>query len=465
MTRYRLGYSPQRPYPWLWTTPLAILIMLTAAILFILVNSPPASAYETVQEFTYFPNSSVPPPPLSGLVPSALRQSTNHFSPQHLDVGQSFRLNNSALSYTIGSAFDSVENGRPVTSFPYYNNPFSEGCDVTNVSAVVQTHTADSAKRYQYYDYSVSGFVTCTSPTSFEMSWNFDGGSALDTGLSPSLLDVFGRDLVSAAFMGYSSQSSPTDAFSGQGVIRVTARPCCTCNARIDSAALQEDRLQLTSEPCRSQTSQFIGLTGQLTNTTSNFAPWGYYWSVTNTTSLFSGADPQFRKGYIGVNDLSALDTPFQNLFQIMYHLVRSDLGVVFNNQIFDSADMFNKSILALDVPADLITYDGSPFGTLGPSAANTMRAATSNPTMMEEWRKSVALMTGTDRVPVLEYLRPVSRRKSLGSAIVAVFVATFTMLSAVWTIFGLVAQGLVKVSQQDKGASRVSSDYPLFAI
>ncbi|KAK6969239.1 hypothetical protein R3P38DRAFT_3243855 [Favolaschia claudopus] len=373
MTRYRLGYSPQRALPMALDDAACDSDYVNCSDSF---HSVPLSAYETVQEFTYFPNSSVPPPPLSGLVPSALRQSTNHFSPQHLDVGH---------------AFDSVENGRPVTSFPYYNNPFSEGCDVTNVSAVVQTHTADSAKRYQYYDYSVSGFVTCTSPTSFEMRlelrWRLSSGH----GVVAILTGCFWARLESS------------NVVWSYGVFKPVLPPRMRSQDKT-SAALQEDRLQLTSEPCRSQTSQFIGLTGQLTNTTSNFAPWGYYWSVTNTTSLFSGADPQFRKGYIGVNDLSALDTPFQNLFQIIASLLWT----------------FRR---------DLITYDGSPFGTLGPSAANTMRAATSNPTMMER----VAEVRGSDDgdrpdVPVLEYLRPVSRRKSLGSAIVAVFVATFTM-------------------------------------
>ncbi|KAK6974069.1 hypothetical protein R3P38DRAFT_3239931 [Favolaschia claudopus] len=88
---------------------------------------------------------------------------------------------------------------------------------------------------------------------------------------------------------------------------------------------------------------------------------------------------------------------------------------------------------------------------------------------MIDQWRKSVALITGTDRVPVLEYLRPAPRRKSLGSAIVAVFVATFTMLSAVWTVFGLVATGLVGLSGPDQvieqSKLRIASNNPFRAI
>ncbi|KAK7065116.1 hypothetical protein R3P38DRAFT_3166134 [Favolaschia claudopus] len=448
VTRYRVGYQPTLPYRWPGTTPLAFLIMLTATILFILVNIP-LSAYETVQEFTYFPNASAPAPPLSGLVPPSLRPSTNKFSPQHLDVGQSFRLNNSALLYTIVSAFDSVENGRPVTSFPYSNNPFSNGCDVKNISAGVQLSVAQAADLFQYYDYSVSGFITCTNPTLFEMGWNFNGGR-LDTGISPSLLDDFGQDLREAAWYGVvGSHVDFTANFTGQAYIRVTARPCCNCTPDLTSDALEQDQLHLAQEPCRSEPSRFIGLTGQATNTTAQFQPWGFIWSISNTSSFFADADPRTQQGYIGINDLSVLNKPLQNIIQIIYHVVRRDLGVIYNNQIFGSADMFNQSIVPVDIPDNVIGIDNTPFGKIGLSMANSIRAATANETMMDEWRKSLALMTETDRVPVLEYLRPVPRRKALGSAIVSVFVATFTMLSAVWTVFHIIAGAFVR----DKGS------------
>ncbi|KAJ6471707.1 hypothetical protein DFH09DRAFT_1380541 [Mycena vulgaris] len=55
---YRLGYSPQRPYPWRWTTPtvLCSFILLGA---FLAALNVPLSAYEVVQEFTYRPNDTL----------------------------------------------------------------------------------------------------------------------------------------------------------------------------------------------------------------------------------------------------------------------------------------------------------------------------------------------------------------------------------------------------------------------
>jgi hypothetical protein len=80
------------------------------------------------------------------------------------------------------------------------------------------------------------------------------------------------------------------------------------------------------------------------------------------------------------------------------------------------------------------------------------MRAATSNDTMMAQWRNSILAMTDTDRVPVFEYLRPVPRLKPLGSAITSVFVSTFAMVSTVWTIFSFVARAFVH--SPDSGTS-----------
>ncbi|KAJ7613310.1 hypothetical protein DFH06DRAFT_1344777 [Mycena polygramma] len=134
ITNYRLGYSPQRPYPWRWTTPLALLILLTITVFLTCLNIP-LSAYETVQESTYFPNATIPAVPMSNMIPPFLQGPDLTFTPQTLNVGDTYRLNNSDWSYTIVSAFDGTDNQIPIASFPYFNNPFSDSCDVTNITA------------------------------------------------------------------------------------------------------------------------------------------------------------------------------------------------------------------------------------------------------------------------------------------------------------------------------------------
>jgi hypothetical protein len=95
----------------------------------------PLSAYNIVQEFTYRPNDTLPTVALSSLVPSVFKQSANSFTPQLFSVGDSIRLNGSSLDYTIVGAFDGLDGTKPVLSFSYYNNPFSDGCDVVGVAS------------------------------------------------------------------------------------------------------------------------------------------------------------------------------------------------------------------------------------------------------------------------------------------------------------------------------------------
>jgi hypothetical protein len=128
----------------------------------------------------------------------------------------------------------------------------------------------------------------------------------------------------------------------------------------------------------------------------------------------------------------------FQNAFQAIYHLVRLDLGVIIDNQIYNSPQMFNLSIVPVTIP-----------GWFLPSFANKSRATTSNSTLMAQWRDRVAFFQTSDRVPVMDYLRPVLRLKPLGLAITSAFVSTFTMLSALWTIFSLGAGALARRTGQ----------------
>ncbi|KAK7062339.1 hypothetical protein R3P38DRAFT_3303287 [Favolaschia claudopus] len=424
---YRVNYNVEKPYPWHWTTPIALSILLLTTILLTCVNVP-LTAFETVQEFTYFPNTSYARLPMENLIPVFLRASTVQFSPQHLNVGQSFQLNGSALSYTITSAFDTVTQ-EPVQSFPYYNNAFSSSCDVKNITIAVQRTLGDSSIAYQYYGWASNGFIYCTFPTYFEMSWDmpYSGDIKVDD-FSP--LHDFGADL-----KGIVVRAIP----NGEITVAVTARPCCNCRGNLSLEAIEVDLKDVLQDPCNSKPVQFAALSGNIINTTATLNPWG-----SNVSDFFSGLEPQFQQGYIGTHDLSALQSPMHNLFQIVYHFVRLDLGVILTNQIFGSPQMFNKSILPIQVPRFLMGADGTPFGTISESAANSALSATTNTTTMQALHNLVHSMQNTDRVPVLEYLRPISRLKPLGSAITSVFVATFAMVSSVWAIFNIVAKAFV---------------------
>jgi hypothetical protein len=142
--------------------------------------------------------------------------------------------------------------------------------------------------------------------------------------------------------------------------------------------------------------------------------------------------------GQLGNVSTADFTSAFLNLFQAIYHLFRMDLGVIVDNQIYNSPQMFNLSTMPVNLPADF-----------GSSFVDDSRAVTSNSTLMAQWRQRVAFFQTSDRVPVMDYLRPVSRLKPLGSAITSVFVSTFTMLSALWTIFSLAAGSLARHTGQ----------------
>jgi hypothetical protein len=140
---------------------------------------------------------------------------------------------------------------------------------------------------------------------------------------------------------------------------------------------------------------------------------------------------------------LGSVSTPdftsaFQNVFQAIYHLVHLDLGVIIDNQIYNSPQMFNLSIMPVNLPA-----------IFGSSCANMSRAMASNSTLMAQWRQRVVFYQTSDRVPVMDYLRLVPRLKPLGSAITSIFVSTFAMLSALWTVFSLGAGVLARRTSQ----------------
>ncbi|KAF7357080.1 hypothetical protein MSAN_01302100 [Mycena sanguinolenta] len=412
LTNYRLGYSPRRAYPWRWTTPLALFIVLTSTVLLTCLNIP-LSAYEIVTEFTYFPNSTIPSLPMSNIIPSFLHAPSENFSPQTLQVGSTFRLNNSVFSYTIAAAFNGVDDSEPVSSFPYYNNRFSDSCDVTNITATFTRTLGDSLIPYQYYDYSTSGFVTCTRPTLFQMTW---ASPMTSDGLLAPRIDNFAQDVKVAFYSGALEWWGVDDAPYGDGTVEVTVRPCYNCTGTISTTSDATPQVEATSmlePPCSTQPARFIGLTGTIRNSTALNYPWGYdyAWNGTDITDLFGGLEPDVRNGYAFITSCAGI------------------WGVILPNQIYSSPDMFNQSITTIVVPEDLIGFP-SPFGPLTPSSASTLRAATSNDTLMGQWRNSILAFNETDRVPVLEYLRPVPRLKPLGSAITSVFVSTFAMVS-----------------------------------
>ncbi|KAJ7677537.1 hypothetical protein B0H17DRAFT_1139554 [Mycena rosella] len=400
---YRLGYSPQRPYPGRWTTPVVLGASILLATALAVINVP-LSAYELDQEYTFRPNDTVPPLPFSALIPAILQHPMGGFSPQILSVGDTLQLNNSVFNFAITAAFNELDDTQPVSSFSYYNNPFSGGCDVTNMTAGIQGP-----------DWTIALTVNCRIPTSITLEWSTNIGTFLAPPLNPAR-DNFNR-LTVDLHEALDNWANQTPDYNGSSItdFYVTVEPCCNCSAGSSLAAETSmdqygGSLLPTHPPCSSLPARFVVTGGKIfLRSAAPDVPW------------------------------SALNTLLQNTFQSLYHLVRMELGVILENQIYASPEMYNNSISDVSVPKYLDI-----------SAANTSRIATTNAILMADWRDTVRLFNETHPVPVIPYLRSVPRLKPLGSAITSVFVSTFAMLSVAWTIFSLIA-GAVAASYSDK--------------
>ncbi|KAJ7846485.1 hypothetical protein B0H14DRAFT_3138766 [Mycena olivaceomarginata] len=442
---FRLGYTEERPYPWKWTTPIvlsafflisAFLAALNGAyrILFatqLMKITVPLSAYNIVQEFTYRPNDTLPALALSSLVPSVFQPSANSFTPQLLTVGDIIKLNGSLLEYTVVDAFDGLDETNPVSSFSYYNNPLSEGCDVTNVTINVGlTREVEASFWYSQYETLAQVVITCRVPTLFHLVWsgippiNPAAGFSSFGNIAGILID----DLYSM-FFHWTEYHNATMVN-----ITVTAYACCHCDP-----AGSPETTTLLEPPCSSAPPRFMVTAAYFgsENPQQLFSEYNPV-NVSQTHPLMSTEALEKLAGQLGSVSTPDFTNAFQNVFQGIYHLVHLDLGVIIDNQIYNSPDMFNLSIMPVTIP-----------GLTFPSNANESRLVTSNSTLMAQWRQRVAFFKNSDRVPVMDYLRPVPQLKPLGSAITSVFVSTFAMLSALWTIFSLGAGALARLTGQ----------------
>ncbi|KAJ7795192.1 hypothetical protein B0H14DRAFT_3888418, partial [Mycena olivaceomarginata] len=307
---YRLGYSPQRPYPWRWTTPvvLGIFLLLSA---FLAALNVPLSAYITLLESTYRPNDTLPPLPLSYMTPAILQNPTDGFAPQILRVGDTVQLNNSVFKFTVAEAFNVFDKTQPVSSFSYYNNPCSDGCDITNM-------TATYALAGSSLELTVA--VDCHIPTLFTLTWrgNWEDASIpFPWGTSPAQQDLnslaFQLELLSSLWMS----GDPLMNGDNMTSFRVTVQPCCDCDENQDADSSLPIQPSCSSRPARFRAAEiYIGFVKEPDKVLQP-----------NTTNIFAQIPP-FIHSYSGdTASFSGLNAMFQNTFQSLYHSVRMELG------------------------------------------------------------------------------------------------------------------------------------------
>ncbi|KAJ6528242.1 hypothetical protein DFH09DRAFT_1413694 [Mycena vulgaris] len=422
---YKLGYSPQRPYPWRWTTPISLSVFLFLASVLAVINVP-LSAYELHQESTFRPNDTLPPLPFYNLIPKILQHPTDTFMPQILTVGDKIKLNRSLFEYTIFAAFDRNENPTQTTpAFSYYNNPFSDGCDVIRMSAGITLDSEDQQVQ-------LTIVVSCSRPTSFVMSWT--GIESRSSRIFPPSTNLAFNDLRNFAYnlrTGLASwyQSPSTPGSTGRGHLTLFVAPRCYHRVNISLAqppcsflpmVLERFALDFSCAPPASD--RVCGETPKIgTSTIESIA------QIAPESICLAPNTPMAHLGML-----------LENIFQSLYHIVRLDLGLVLDNQIYLFPEMYNLSISPV--------YD--------PNAV--FRSPLSKAAFTTEWLDSVRKSTRNDRVPIMPYLRPVPRLKPRATALTSVFVSTFAMLSVLWTIFNVIVGAFVPSPTENADTQRV---------
>ncbi|KAJ7808480.1 hypothetical protein B0H14DRAFT_3881464 [Mycena olivaceomarginata] len=423
LASFRLGYTEEHPYPWKWTTSIVLSTFFLISAFLAALNVP-LSAYNIVQEFTYRPNDTLP----------AL-----------LTVGDVIKLNGSLFEYTIVDAFDGIDETKPVSSFSYYNNPFSDGCDVTNVTINIGLTREAIVGEPSFWDsqYETLVAITCRVPTLFHLFLSVVPPIIPAAGLSSfeNIATLMLDDFLYMFFDGYDvalisppfslNQTTRNGEYNATMVnITVTVYACCHCDP-----AGSPETTTLLEPPCSLTPPRFMATKAYFTfREPEDILPVTSVVVGDLTRHLMSTEALEILAGLLGNVSTPDFTSAFQNIFQMIYHLVRLDLGVIVDNQIYNSPQMFNLSIMPVNLPA-----------RFGSSLANSSRAKTSDSTLMAQWRQRVVFYQTSDRVPVMDYLRPVPRLKPLGSAITSIFVSTFAMLSALWTIFSLGAGTLAR--------------------
>ncbi|KAG7448917.1 uncharacterized protein BT62DRAFT_1003637 [Guyanagaster necrorhizus] len=455
---FQLGYNIQKPYPWRGTTPLVCIFFVGLTMLLVFVNIP-LSAYDVVQEFTYTPNDTSPSLPFSSVVPASLRHTAGDFTPQTFKIGDTIQSNLSAFNYVITDAFTDSSLTYPVGSFPYYNNPLSS-CDVSNISLSLRKEERAS----------LSAVIYCWFPVYYRMTLSLNHASMQDRtfhilnavpDLDGLLTDAeCGWDSENVTLVNDNGDSGPTSNQNVTG-LDVSVYPCCNCadnglyyESYIKSVVAGQPWLVsilIDHPPCDGDVAKFQG-----TWTTAYYGQ-GAFFDFTGGGGLFGpGAN------ILPPNDVlevpSNVQLVVQNAFQAIYHTIRLDLGVIRPNQIFTSPNVFSESISAVPLykPSNM-TFDrddtGQPAVVLGGisrciaswvvnnSYANASRQAHfTNDFLNFYYQQALQFGPFDVRVPSVSYLRPVFRRKSTASAISSVFVATFAMVSAAWSLFNFIA-------------------------
>ncbi|KAK6981611.1 hypothetical protein R3P38DRAFT_416642 [Favolaschia claudopus] len=351
-------------------------------------------------------------------------------------------LNNSDFSCNITGARDRASD-REVSIFSYFNNPFSDGCDVANLSISYTQMYTDRDGVAVFLPGVLSTTISCDFPTT-QVTFNCPWQSPHNE-FPKNALDAIMSSLESATLAVLWDYYADVYDLWGLNNKYDGERFIVELDLAVECPPHDSECLQARPINFRSTARRAILLfpNGDETQIDNNFTQpttglpdqYPYYLNADQPYPDHPLVMPTIFPPKLAPQNSSDV---VQNMMQALFHRVRLEMGVFSANQIYTSADMFNQSISPIGSLSTRIPLAGDDY--VDP------RMTMANETFFAELQQLIQPYTTTDRIPVMEYARTVPKLKPLGSAMTSVFVSTFAMLSTIWMVFSLVAGVLAKM-------------------
>ncbi|KAF8145121.1 hypothetical protein K438DRAFT_566735 [Mycena galopus ATCC 62051] len=227
-----------------------------------------------------------------------------------------------------------MRNVQPVSSFSYYNNPFSSGCDITNLTANLAISAFETSTAITDISTDPTVAVNCHIPAAFTLTWSGTRGITsfpFQTGINPARdnFDQLASD-TAAVFLYWPANETGGPGPDQLSTLRVTVQPCYDCGT-LDVGIVDEPAPSLIpiQPPWSRRPAQFKAIQMYIEHTGD---PVPISWQGSNKTDIFVDLPSNIQPYFGGDSPRTAFNMWFQNIFQSLYHLVRLELGVILEN-------------------------------------------------------------------------------------------------------------------------------------
>lgn len=445
--KFAFSYNITKPYPFRWFTPVAVIGFLVLAALFSFLNYV-TSGFVLINENTNNPNGTEGAHGWMQHLPSYLTTNSKGIcQPVTLPVGSTVFTNNSALTYTLQSAWQHGPNNTKLfaPSLPYKNN-ILEDCSVTGLQMGISNSDTLQENQIAFVDWglAVNTYITCsfhgphgkqmfdltqqynyvpeTVPLAEVRSFLKTNFIARDSDAKASLW--WGETLLSLAwdFLTFRMKTLALDQWAH------------------DQTAISKVNLQYTPRPPPYEQSDIADLSFFRVRWQFSWTPDSpneqppAYWPVINESTT-DAAWLMENNVYPNIWHLS------DRLAKSAWSTVLTDLG-----QVSAKPNILTDAALLADWTAPLSYIE------VGVNVINPIPGPATQPYGTRGY--DTGPLGVTPSTISAEYLCQVPKRKAIGNLIITIVVADLVLLQTVWQLYKLIVDTVFLNTDYDQQAS-----------